>query len=251
MDWTKPIALTLPQNATPFQRIVAMIGHMDCRFYCTKKAYVEVGGGSLPLVENLAIIPAWVEGRAGRIGRFCEAHKSAQIIVQGEHANDLPVNITFTALPIMGDHYEAGIRSERPFEIGSGVVISSGAKVLPGVRIGDGAVIGAGAIVTRDVEPFAIVAGVPARQIKARGPFPAWWDMPVADLLSGRDRLQEVALAFDPSNGRKDRPPIEIHLVDGSFTVRPPQGAPPQVSEYLAQALSAPNPYWLADCWAE
>ena len=44
-----------------------------------------------------------------------------------------------------------------------GASIGSGAVVLGGVRIGAGALVGAGAVVTRDVEPGAVVAGVPAR----------------------------------------------------------------------------------------
>lgn len=52
--------------------------------------------------------------------------------------------------------------------IGDHVWIGYRAIVLPGVKIGDGAVVGAGAVVTRDVEPFAIVAGNPARKIGER-----------------------------------------------------------------------------------
>jgi acetyltransferase-like isoleucine patch superfamily enzyme len=42
--------------------------------------------------------------------------------------------------------------------------------ILPGVRVGRGAVVAAGAIVTRDVEPLAVVAGVPARVVGHRDP---------------------------------------------------------------------------------
>ena len=46
--------------------------------------------------------------------------------------------------------------------------IGSGVKIKTGVTIGDGAVIGAGSVVTKDVAPFSIVAGVPAKLIKMR-----------------------------------------------------------------------------------
>lgn len=68
--------------------------------------------------------------------------------------------------------------------IGHDVWIGHGAIVLPGRTIGTGAVVAAGAVVTKDVEPYAIVAGIPARPVKHR--FPAsvserlvalgWWD---------------------------------------------------------------------------
>lgn len=75
-------------------------------------------------------------------------------------------------------------RRSHQVRIGHDVWIGHGATVLPGVTIGDGAVIGAGAVVSRDVEPYTIVGGVPARVIRPR--FPAaivegfqklsWWD---------------------------------------------------------------------------
>jgi maltose O-acetyltransferase len=52
--------------------------------------------------------------------------------------------------------------------IGDRVWIGYRALILPGVKIGEGAVVAAGAVVTREVEPFAIVAGVPARKISER-----------------------------------------------------------------------------------
>ncbi len=53
-----------------------------------------------------------------------------------------------------------------PIVVGNNVWIGSGAILLPGVTVGEGAVVGAGAVVTKDVRPFTVVGGVPARVIK-------------------------------------------------------------------------------------
>jgi len=55
-----------------------------------------------------------------------------------------------------------------PIEIGDYVFIGPRAIILPGVKIGRGAVVAAGAVVTKDVEPFMIVGGVPAKEIGER-----------------------------------------------------------------------------------
>ncbi|PDT16968.1 acetyltransferase [Rhizobium sp. J15] len=68
--------------------------------------------------------------------------------------------------------------------IGNDVWIGHGATILPGVNVGNGAVIGAGAVVSKDVPPYAIVGGVPAKLIRERFPQEigermdrlSWWD---------------------------------------------------------------------------
>lgn len=55
-----------------------------------------------------------------------------------------------------------------PVEIGAFSWICSRSIILPGIRIGEGAIVASGAIVTKDVEPYAIVAGIPARVIGHR-----------------------------------------------------------------------------------
>jgi acetyltransferase-like isoleucine patch superfamily enzyme len=59
-----------------------------------------------------------------------------------------------------------GTSDAQPVVIGNGVHIGVGVVVLPGVHVGDGAVIGANSVVTKSVDPFTIVAGVPARPIR-------------------------------------------------------------------------------------
>ena len=77
-------------------------------------------------------------------------------------------------------------RKDHWVTIGHDVWIGHGATVMAGVTIGDGAVIGAGAVVTKDVEPYTIVGGVPAKFLKRRFTKAqadalqkmAWWDWP-------------------------------------------------------------------------
>jgi acetyltransferase-like isoleucine patch superfamily enzyme len=88
---------------------------------------------------------------------------------------------THTAIPVD----EPIIRTDleiKPVHIGAWADIGTNATILPGVRIGKGAIVGAGAVVVSDVEPFAVVAGVPAKVIRRRTDAD-----PMADLSNGGD----------------------------------------------------------------
>ena len=77
-----------------------------------------------------------------------------------------------------------------PVVIGHGVLISLNAVILKGVHIGNGAVIGAGAVVTKDIEPYEIVGGVPAKHIgwrfdpetRERIEQSKWWEKEPAEI---------------------------------------------------------------------
>lgn len=66
------------------------------------------------------------------------------------------------------EYEDSALRKDLPVVIGNDVWIGANVVILPGVHIGNGAVIAAGAVVSHDVEPYAIVGGVPAKLIKYR-----------------------------------------------------------------------------------
>lgn len=63
---------------------------------------------------------------------------------------------------------EQGFETEKPVSIGNDIWIGSRVTILPGVNVGDGAIIGTGSVVTKDVPPYTIVGGNPAKVLKSR-----------------------------------------------------------------------------------
>ena len=137
------------------------------------------------------------------IGSFCSIGTGASFIMAGNqgHRHDWISTFPFFFLPDRPEFAGArnGYLPMGDTVIGHDVWIGSEAIVMPGVRIGDGAVIGTRAVVTRAVEPYAIVAGNPARTIRRR--FDAagialllemrWWDWPETALRDAMPLLTD------------------------------------------------------------
>jgi len=106
-----------------------------------------------------------------KIGKFCSISNEVTIFLGREHRKDWITTYPFPAFPgdWPGAEEIAGCeRTKGDVIIGNDVWICYGATILSGVKIGDGAVIGARAVVTKDVAPYSVVAGNPAREIGKR-----------------------------------------------------------------------------------
>lgn len=158
--------------------------------YHNRQIGLYSGGGAL-LMELFLNKPPGI-----KIGRFCSIASTVRIF-NANHPIDRRSSHAFFYNPELG-LVKKDLASRNQIEIGHDVWIGHNAVILAGVeKIGTGAVIGAGAIVNKNVPPYAIVMGYPARfigyrfsQEKIDGLLKsAWWEKPIQELISGFDRF--------------------------------------------------------------
>jgi chloramphenicol O-acetyltransferase type B len=128
------------------------------------------------------------------IGSFCSIGTGASFMMAGNqgHRTDWVTTFPFFYMPEESAFADALDAFEPAGDtvVGSDVWIGAEAIVMPGIRIGHGAMIGTRAVVTKDVEPYTIVGGNPARVIRKRFSDAeialllemSWWDWPLDDI---------------------------------------------------------------------
>ena len=180
------------------------------------KAQQHIAEGTLVMGNMSYYAPNVIKfkGDTGRviIGNFASVAPDADFYVGGLHRVEWVSLYGLRAMLELPGAYEDGFTHGRgDIVIGSDTWITNGCTVMSGVTIGDGAVVGTKAVVAKDVRPYAIVVGNPAKEIGRRFSDEQveallrikWWDWPTelvkerVDALSSPD-IDAFIAQFDP-----------------------------------------------------
>jgi acetyltransferase-like isoleucine patch superfamily enzyme len=164
--------------------------------------FVSVGRYTYGVKDHTVLLPS--ADAPLKVGGFCSIAEEVALMCAGHHqiysATTFPIpQVLFgKGVPASGYGRPVGIT------IGNDVWIGRGATILPGVTIGDGAIVGASAVIAKDVAPYAIIIGNPARIIRYRfDPVTIeklltirWWDWSDDKIRSEADWLLGPIEAF-------------------------------------------------------
>ena len=131
------------------------------------------------------------------VGRYCSIGMNVAVGLVSHPTDWLSTTwMQYVARPFHWNRFMGRTVATKPFlsprrtVLGNDVWLGAGAQIMAGVKVGNGAIVAAGAVVTKDVPPYAIVGGVPAKVIKFRFPAAtiarleklAWWRYSLGDL---------------------------------------------------------------------
>lgn len=170
------------------QRLFGRARVSDARFMRDNPQFsrYQIGEGTY----GSPAVLAWGTETTLQIGNYCSLAEGVVIMLGGEHRLDWVSAYPFNRFMPSASHITGHPHSKGDVVIGNDVWIGREALLLSGIKVGDGAVIGARAVVSKDVAPYSIVAGNPARHIRyrfepeiiARLEGLAWWNWPVEEI---------------------------------------------------------------------
>jgi carbonic anhydrase/acetyltransferase-like protein (isoleucine patch superfamily) len=168
-----------------------------------RACFAKYWGVEIGLYTHGGCFEEWVIDRETKIGRYSSIARGAWVVNHNH-----PISFKGTSglffNPSLG-LTDQWLVNHNPLEIGNDVWIGVNAVILPEVnKIGDGAVIGAGAVVNKDVPPYAIVLGNPARVVKYRFSEEViaqlleekWWEKDLPELA---ESIKEFQVPLDGS----------------------------------------------------
>ena len=162
------------------------------------------------------VVNQWNEGAPLDIGAFCSIADNVQIFLGGNHRTDWITTFPFGHIfqtDLGGENIQGHPATNGGVSIGNDVWIGRGATIMSGISIGNGAVIAANATVVKNVLPYSIVGGNPARHLKFRFSDEIislllelkWWELAIEEIKKLASELSE------PPDASKLRELIRIY----------------------------------------
>ncbi|MCK5050748.1 MAG: CatB-related O-acetyltransferase [Candidatus Cloacimonetes bacterium] len=158
-----------------------------------------------------------------KIGKFCAIGDNVRTSLGIHPTNDFvsihpsffslhpPVKLAFANEQLFEEHKYINAEKNYVVEIGNDVWIGNNVLIIDGVTIADGAVIAAGAVVIEDVEPYSIVGGVPAKEIRKRFNEDEiiflldlkWWDKDLKWIYENKEKFNDINIFTEYKSDKK------------------------------------------------
>ncbi len=171
------------------RNLVVRLDGGEFRSLTLRKIFLDYHRVSIGLYTHGGCFDPYAIGQNTTIGRYCSIARGVRV-VNRNHPMEFKSTHAYFFNPLLG-YSSKDLLDYIPLEIGNDVWIGTNALILPNVRkIGDGAVVAAGAVVNKDVPPYAVVVGNPARVVRFRFPkhvidallASRWWDKSIDSL---------------------------------------------------------------------
>jgi len=174
-----------------FKLINRNISNNNVKTRVIGKSHISIG--RFTYGYNNLNIREWNEGASLKIGAFCSLADNISLFLGGNHKTDWITTYPFGHIyqdELGGTDILGHPSTNGDIVIGNDVWIGSGVTIMSGIQIGDGAVISANSHVVKDVAPYQIVGGNPAKLIKQRFENQIveillnlrWWDLPIENI---------------------------------------------------------------------